>query len=255
MGARVAERTDVDLVVQRIVDETVFAPVKRGDVVAETVARLGQAIGMGLLQPGDGLPSEARLADDLGISLVSLRSALTMLRGAGLVETRRGRGGGTFVTSDARGVVAVGEESLPSEGHLRDLVDYRCVVEGGAAALAAERATDAQIAHLLELAAAMRDVTSFPQWSERDTLLHLVIADASGSSRLMSEVGRIRSEVFRISRLVPVPAGARELADREHRTLIRAIAKREAETARSTMVRHVESTRALWLGLGRIAST
>ena len=45
-------RLSVDPVVQRIVDETVFAPVKRGDVVAETVARLGQAIGMGLLQPG-----------------------------------------------------------------------------------------------------------------------------------------------------------------------------------------------------------
>ena len=79
---------------------------------------------------------------------------------------------------------------------MRDLVDYRCVVEGGAAALAAERATAAQIAHLSDLAAAMRDVTSFPQWSERDTLLHLVIADASGSSRLTSEIGRLRSEVF-----------------------------------------------------------
>jgi len=247
--------TDADLVVQRIVDETVFAPVKRGDVVAETVARLGQAIGMGLLQPGDGLPPEARLADDLGISLVSLRSALAMLRGAGLVETRRGRGGGTFVTSDARRVLAVGDDSVPSEEQLRDLVDYRCVVEGGAAALAAERATAAQIAHLSELAAAMRDVTSFPQWSERDTLLHLVIADASGSSRLTSEIGRIRSEVFRISRLVPVPAQARELADREHRTLVRAIARRQPDAARSVMVRHVESTGALWLGLGRIAST
>ena len=168
MGARVSPSTDLEAVVQRIVGETVFAPVKRGDIVAETVARLGQAIGMGLLQPGDGLPPEARLADDLGISLVSLRRALEMLRGAGLVETRRGRGGGTFVTTDVRRVVAVGDESIPTEEQLRDLVDYRCVVEGGAAALAAERATPAQIEHLTDLAAAMHDVTSFPQWSERD---------------------------------------------------------------------------------------
>ncbi|MEO5633796.1 FCD domain-containing protein [Gaiella sp.] len=96
---------------------------------------------------------------------------------------------------------------------------------------------------------------AFPQWSERDTMLHLVIADASGSPRLVSEIGRIRSEVFRISHLVPVPAGARELADREHRTLIRAIAKHRPDAARFAMVRHVESTRALWLGLGRIASS
>jgi DNA-binding FadR family transcriptional regulator len=244
---------EADTVVQRILDETVFAPVKRGDIVAQTVARLGQAIGMGLLHPGDRLPPEARLADDLGISPVSLRSALTMLRGAGLVETRRGRGGGTFVTGDARGVASIGDDPIPTEEQLRDLVDYRCVVEGGVAALAAERATSAQIAHLLDLAAAMRDVTSFPQWSDRDTLLHLVIADASGSPRLMSEVARLRSEVFRISRLVPVPAGARELADREHRTLVRAIAKRQPDAARTAMACHVESTRALWLGLGRIA--
>ena len=248
-----ARATDAETVVRRIVDETVFAPVKKGDIVAETVARLGQAIGMGLLHPGDRLPPEARLAEDLGISPVSLRSALTMLRGAGLVETRRGRGGGTFVTADACGVATMAEGSIPGEAQLRDLVDYRCVVEGGAAALAAERATAAQVAHLHELAAAMRDVTSFPQWSERDTLLHLVIADASGSNRLMSEVGRLRAEVFRISQLVPVPTAALELADREHRSLVRAIAARQPERARRAMVRHVESTRALWLGLGRIA--
>ena len=248
-----ARATDAETVVRRIVDETVFAPVKKGDIVAETVARLGQAIGMGLLHPGDRLPPEARLAEDLGISPVSLRSALTMLRGAGLVETRRGRGGGTFVTADARGVATMAEGSIPGEAQLRDLVDYRCVVEGGAAALAAEHATAAQVAHLHELVAAMRDVTSFPQWSERDTLLHLVIADASGSNRLMSEVGRLRAEVFRISQLVPVPTAALELADREHRSLVRAIAARQPERARRAMVRHVESTRALWLGLGRIA--
>jgi len=49
--------------VRRIVAQTVFAPVRQGDIVAETVARLGQAIGMGLLRPGDRLPPEARLAD------------------------------------------------------------------------------------------------------------------------------------------------------------------------------------------------
>ena len=86
---------------QRIVEQAVYTPVRQGDIVAETVARLGQAIGMGLLRPGDRLPSEARLAADLGISPVSLRSALNMLRGAGVLETSRGRGGGTVVTADA----------------------------------------------------------------------------------------------------------------------------------------------------------
>jgi len=236
--------------VRRIVERTVFTPVRQGDVVAEAVARLGQAIGMGLLRPGDRLPAEARLAEDLGISPVSLRSALTMLRAAGLLETRRGRGGGTVVIAAEGATLVPG--TVPDEAELRDLVDYRAVVEGGAAALAAQRATPDQVDHLVALAAALAGISEFTPWSEHDTLLHLVIADASGSGRLMAEVGRIRAEVFRISQLVPVPREAADLANREHDELIAAIAAGRPERARKAMVRHVESTRALWLGLGLV---
>ncbi len=242
-----------DEVVQRIVARAVYTPVRRGDIVAETVARLGQAIGMGLLRPGDRLPSEARLAADLGISAVSLRSALNMLRGAGLLETSRGRGGGTVVTDDAATVSLTSAEPMPSEAALRDLADWRRVVEGGAAGLAAERATPAQIAHLEELTGAMEAITSFPTWSERDTLLHLIIADAAGSERIVSQVGRLREEVHRLGQLVRAPTSAAKLANREHRELVRAIAARRPERAQQAMVRHVESTWALWLGLGRVA--
>jgi DNA-binding FadR family transcriptional regulator len=237
-------------VVRRIVARTVYRPVRQGDVVAEAVARLGQAIGMGLLRPGDRLPSESRLAADLGISIVSLRSALTMLRGAGVLATSRGRAGGTVVTGVALDHPA--GDALPGEAELRDLVDHRAVVESGAAALAAERASPAHLAQLVELAGQMRAITVFPAWSEHDTLLHLVIADATGSARITAEVGRLRAEVFRISQLVPVPAQAAALADREHDELIDAIVARAPDRARAVMVRHVESTLALWLGLGRV---
>lgn len=243
-----------DGVVRRILERTVFTPVRQGDIVAETVARLGQAIGMGLLRPGDRLPPEARLADDLGISPASLRSALAMLRSAGLLETQRGRGGGTTVTAAAARRAAA-DDALPSEGELRDLVDYRCVVEGGAAALAALRAKRAQLDHLEALVGEMEAITDFSAWSEQDTLLHLLVAEASGSDRLLAEVGRVRAEVYRLSQLVPAPRQASELAGREHRLLVSAIASGDANRAREAMVSHVESTRALWVGLGRIPVT
>lgn len=238
--------------VQRIVERAVYTPVRHGDIVAETVARLGQAIGMGLLRPGDRLPSEARLAADLGISPVSLRSALNMLRGAGVLETSRGRGGGTMVTADASSLPLPAARQMPTEAELRELADLRCVVEGGAAAYAAERASDEQLGHLDELATAMESDADWSTWSERDTLLHLVIADASGSERVVAQIGRLREEVYRLGQLVPAPRMASDLADREHRELIRAIAAREPERARRAMVHHVQSTRALWLGLGRV---
>ena len=238
--------------VQRIVERAVFTPLRHGDIVAQTVARLGQAIGMGLLRPGDRLPSEARLAADLGISAVSLRSALNMLRGAGVLETSRGRGGGTVVTADAPSLPLSSGRAMPSEAELRDLADLRCVVEGGAAAFAAERATDEQLEHLAELADEMEAEADFGAWSERDTLLHLVVADASGSQRVVAQIGRLREEVYRLGQRIPTPRAAAELANREHRELIRAIAERDPERARRAMVHHVQSTRALWLGLGRV---
>ena len=81
-------------IVASLVRRTVFTPIRQGSAVAETVARLGEAIALGLLRAGDRLPAETQLAAALGISAATLRSALAILREAGLVETRRGRGGG-----------------------------------------------------------------------------------------------------------------------------------------------------------------
>jgi DNA-binding FadR family transcriptional regulator len=239
--------------VRSLVERTVFTPVRQGSAVAETVARLGQAIGMGLLRPGDRLPAETRLAEDLGISPVTLRSALAILRGAGLLETQRGRVGGTFVTEAAADAALPIDEPLPTELELRDLADERGVVEGGTAALAAQRATADQLEELGRLAERMEETRAYEPWSATDTLFHLLVADASGSQRLVSRVAELRSEVYRITRHVPTPRETVELADREHREILRALRARRPERARAAMVRHVESTRALWLGLGRVA--
>jgi GntR family transcriptional repressor for pyruvate dehydrogenase complex len=206
---------------------------------------------MGLLRPGDRLPAEARLAEDLGISPVTLRSALAILRAAGVLETQRGRAGGTFVTEAAAAALPPNGPS-PSEAELRDLVDERAVVEGGAAGLAAERATQEQLAELERLAGELETTPEYEPWSARDTLFHLLIADASGSQRLVSRVAELRADVYRLSRRLPVPRQVVELADREHREILKALRARRPERARTAMVRHVESTRAFWLGLGRV---
>jgi GntR family transcriptional regulator, transcriptional repressor for pyruvate dehydrogenase complex len=238
---------------RRLVAQTVFTPLGRGSPVAETVARLGQAIGMGLLRPGDRLPPETELAEDLGISPVTLRNALLMLRGAGLLVTHRSRGGGTSVAANAAHVTPpeLGAE-LPAERELRDLIDARAVIEGGVAALAAERATETQLAYIDELVGELAGISAYPTWTERDTLLHLVIADATGSPRLVRQISEMRGEVGRLGRLLPVPRRAMQLADREHRSLARAFRQRQPDRARAVMDRHIRSTGALWLGLGRV---
>lgn len=242
------ERETVD----RLVRRTVFTPVRGAGAVAETVARLGEAIGLGLLKPGDRLPSETQLASALGISAVSLRSALVVLRSAGLIETRRGRGGGTFITQGAAESV-LPEAAVPDAQEIEDLATERAVVEGGAAALAAERATAEQCALLTSIVDGMVGLQPFEQWSERDALLHLVIGDASGSPRLVARIADLRAEAYRISRVLPTTAEVLAIADREHGEIVRAIVARKPARARTLMEAHVRGTARLQQGLGRVA--
>jgi DNA-binding FadR family transcriptional regulator len=77
--------------------EAVFAPVRSHTAFEETVDRLGTAIRLGLLPPGERLPAERELCTMLGVARSTLRQALTALAQSGHVRAVRGRGGGTFV--------------------------------------------------------------------------------------------------------------------------------------------------------------
>ncbi len=105
-----------------------------------TVERLAQSIRLGVLVDGERLPPERELAETFGVSRVTLREAIKALRDVGLVESRRGRGGGTFVVSPKVQRPRPADQISRSLGHsLDDALDLRRVVEPGAAALAATR--------------------------------------------------------------------------------------------------------------------
>jgi DNA-binding FadR family transcriptional regulator len=249
--ARVKEEQGAGAWLDRLVDESVFTPIRQGSAVAEAVARLGQAIAAGLLRPGDRLPTETHLAAALGISAVTLRSALTILRQGGLLETRRGRGGGTVVAARAPAHAREFDRApLPSPEELKDLAEFRCVVEGGAAALAAELRTDGHLAELRRQIQAMEQTEDFSVWSSADTLFHLVIADACASPRLRSAVTELRIQSMGISCLYePVPIETMRHSNAQHREILKALKVRRPERARELTVRHIQSTYDLWVGL------
>ena len=132
----------------------VFAPVRTANAFEQTVERLGRAIRMGLLAPGQQLPSERDLAQHLALSRSTVREALRVLQESGYLEARRGRGGGTFVCE-----TLPSDEDRPPEDGVRDLrgeelaalLRYRRVLELGAAELAAEHSTAADRERLAEL--------------------------------------------------------------------------------------------------------
>lgn len=132
----------------------VFTPVDTRARVDTVVRRIGDAIELGLLADGEQLPGETELAGQLGVSTVTLREALMALRQQGLVTTRRGRGGGSFVTLPD----SPPEERLRarladwSTEELRDLGDHWAAVSGAAALLAARRTQPGDLRPLVRTA-------------------------------------------------------------------------------------------------------
>ena len=151
--------------------------------LADTIAtELENRILEGSLKAGERLPAERELALDLGVSRPSLREAMQKMVAKGLLTTRHG--GGTFVT-DQLDAYFVDPWQGMLKGHPllhRDLLEFRQMLESQAAALAAERATEADVRQLdatyaaLEMAYAGDDVYAC---IDADVAFHQAIAEAA----------------------------------------------------------------------------
>src|SRR3954447_13660911 len=131
--------------------EAVLRPVRGHHAFESCVEQLATAIRLGVYPRGSTLPAERELAELLHVSRATLREAMAALRQAGLVETTRGRGGGTVVTlkpGTPSGRAAARITAQRRQDCL-DALDFRRVVEPGAAGLAASRGLDeARLARL-----------------------------------------------------------------------------------------------------------
>ncbi|HSK17292.1 MAG TPA: FCD domain-containing protein [Gaiellaceae bacterium] len=237
----------------------VFSPIGGQGLVEQTVRRLGEAVGLGLLEVGEQLPPEAELAERLGIAPMTLRRALAIMREAGYLETRRGRSGGTFVRravppAPPRRARARLESLTPDD--LRDLTEHRRLVAGGSAALAAERASLEEIAELGSLVERMAEPPPFPAFRRADSRFHLAVASAARSPRLAAAERGFQAELNEVLALVPRPPEALRLSNEQHRAVLEAIARREPEAALSLMEAHVVGTGDFLVGLrlGRVGA-
>jgi DNA-binding FadR family transcriptional regulator len=232
--------------------EVVFSPVAEGPVVEQTVRRLGEAIGLGLIEVGERLPPEAELSSRLAIAPMTLREALRILREAGYLETRRGRGGGTFVrralpqqpAREARRHLA----HLTVE-ELSDLMDYRVAVSGAAVELAAERRSEADLAALDGLVARLAELDAFAPYRRLDHRFHLTVASAARSPRLVAAETAIQVDLAKLLRLIPESAEMLHVSNEQHRELLAAIRARDPARARTAMEAHVRGTGDFLVGL------
>jgi GntR family transcriptional repressor for pyruvate dehydrogenase complex len=222
--------------------DVALAPLQAEGAVEQIVRRLGEAIGAGVLAPGERLPSEVELAAQLGVAPMTLRQALQILRAAGFVETRRGRTGGSFVRDDPPAALVLGGEP-PTRTALRELTDWRRAISGEAAALAAERAAPGERLAIAEAAdAAERAVGEYASFRFADARFHIALAEASRSRRLVAAETQIQVEIAEMLRFVPGPRLARAVSQAGHEPIVAAFVAGDGGAALVAMTRHVEGT-------------
>ncbi|MEU1820483.1 FCD domain-containing protein [Streptomyces roseifaciens] len=226
----------------------VLRPVRAGNGFEEALEQILQIMRLGLVTEGERLPAERELADRLHVSRVTLREVLKVLQDQGLVESRRGRYGGTFVL--ARPATA-GEEELRrrvADVDVEDTLRFREVLEVGAAALCAAHGLPEGGAGRLRAALAATHDAPLAEYRRMDTLFHLTLAELSGSPSLAAHYAAVRATVNDLLDCIPLLVRNLEHSQLQHTALVEAVLDGDAEAAREVMREHCCGTAALLRG-------
>ena len=130
--------------------------------------------------PGEKLPNELDLAQELGVSRATLREAIQSLAVQGVLEVRRGLG--TFVSRRVEEIDDFGFSSLEQvRGQLRDLFELRTIFEPQAAALACRRATADELSDILAQGERVAAAIRAAGWSPRPGVVMVSIASATAA--------------------------------------------------------------------------
>lgn len=229
----------------------------------ETMERLLQSVRLGLIAPGERLPSERELAAMLKVSRDTVREALSTLAEAGYVEARRGRYGGTFVAAKLPAVGASGVRdtgggtrmpgtpalsSLELVAEVEETAVLRRVLEVGAAREAAGRILSADERASLSLALDACLAASDADHRRLDSRLHLIIAELSGAPSLVPSIATLRTRVNALLDEIPLLRPNLAHSDAQHSAIVGAILAGRPDVAAAAMLEHVEGSTALLRG-------
>lgn len=209
----------------------------------QLAALLSSQIVSGALAPGDRLPTEQQLGQVHGVSRTVVREAVHQLRSRGLLVSRQGSG--VFVTSPALNQpLAFDPSVLDSMAAVVQVVEVRRALEGEIAALAAERATRAEVAGLRRaLVAIDAAVSAGGDGVAEDLAFHRALCEATGNPQFAFLLGFLEQylrEAMRVTR--GNEARRQDFMDAvrsEHRAIVDAIAVRDAQAARRCATEHL----------------
>lgn len=219
-----------------------FTPIGDAGRAELVEKRLTDAITGGHLRAGDRLPSEADLARTMGVSPVTVREALMGLRGQGLVVTRRGRHGGSFV-SDTADPLVFARDALRASSRLalRDLgVHYGALTMAGVR-LAARRAAVPELAAVRARLARL-DTDDPATWRQTMDDLQLELIALSQSARITRDQMRLQAELSPLLRLIDVDPAQRARQRTLFEAMLSAVEAGDEPAAAAATERMVDET-------------
>ena len=227
-----------------------FAPRRRPRTLAlELVESLGDRIRDGRLKSGDKLPTEAAIMEEFEVSRTVVREAISKLQAGGLVETRHGVGTFVLGLGESAGF-KIGPEQLSTLRDVIALLELRIGLETEAAALAAQRRSDANLRAMRQaLDAVTQALDAGRDAVAADFQFHLEIARATQNSHYAELMGTLGSRIIPRARLevaADVTEERRQYLRRvnsEHESIFDAIAGQDPDAARAAMRTHLANSR------------
>src|SRR6187455_1845935 len=224
----------------------IFFPGRSASLSAQIIGDVRDALFAKKLKPGDSIGTENEIAARYGVSRIVARDALRTLEALGIAEIRMGKGGGARV---ARGNPRLFAEALAVQLDLTgvsaaEIMDAQRAIECLAAELAAENATDEDIAKLKQsIADADASFDDAARFTHLGAEFHLLVAEASHNRVLVVQLISLQHVSWPRRNPTMTPKVARRIAD-VHKELLALIEIRDAAGARKLMDDHVKMIRA-----------
>lgn len=192
--------------------------------------------------PGKKIPGEMELSSLFGVSRISVRYAIHQLVGMGLLLSKRGKG--TFVTENvsAQYFSILLPYLLVERPSIIEVFEYRYILEGKVAALAAERATPEDIKILEDIYQKIGEYKEdYDESAKYDLMFHTMIASMTRNS-VVIKIMSILYDILKSTMRQAMEFTGLEVGRHYHSKVLEAIKNKDPKTAEEFMAKHVSSS-------------
>lgn len=228
-----------------LIDWGALTPVRNTTYSSRIVSAVRDALFARQLKPGDFLGSEKDVASKFGVSRMAARDAMRTLEAIGIIEIRVGAGGGARIASGNDELFAdvLSIQLTLSGASAREIIETQRIIETTAARLAAEFATEDEIARIATTLKHSQDtIHDTEKFTQACLDFHLAIADASHNRVLKMQLTSLQYVVWPEHNRTLTPVVSANLQD-IHEEIYQAIAAHDPQAAHDAMHRHLSGVR------------